>query len=190
MSTLTIVLLVIALVLTAAFVALYFFTKRMEKKQDAQREQMDAMAQSMSMLIIDKKRMRLKDSGLPQTVIDQSPKILRRSKVPIVKAKIGPRVMTLMCDEAIFDQVPVKKEVKAVDQRYLYHRRKGTARYSRYHRAEKERASGHARRRKHWQHAAARTNNVFSENTGCPRCSGGVSCIGYHFSKREKKEDI
>lgn len=58
MSTLTIVLLVIALVLTAAFVALYFFTKRMEKKQDAQREQMDAMAQSMSMLIIDKKRMR------------------------------------------------------------------------------------------------------------------------------------
>lgn len=114
MSTLTIVLLVIALVLTAAFVALYFFTKRMAKKQDAQREQMDAMAQSMSMLIIDKKRMRLKDSGLPQTVIDQSPKILRRSKVPIVKAKIGPRVMTLMCDEAIFDQVPVKKEVKAV----------------------------------------------------------------------------
>ena len=114
MSTLTIVLLVIALVLTAAFVALYFFTKRMEKKQDAQREQMDAMAQSMSMLIIDKKRMRLKDSGLPQTVIDQSPKILRRSKVPIVKAKIGPRVMTLMCDEAFFDQVPVKKEVKAV----------------------------------------------------------------------------
>ena len=114
MSTLTIVLLVIALVLTAAFVALYFFTKRMEKKQDAQREQMDAMAQSMSMLIIDKKRMRLKDSGLPQTVIDQSPKILRRSKVPIVKAKIGPRVMTLMFDEAIFDQVPVKKEVKAV----------------------------------------------------------------------------
>lgn len=114
MSTLTIVLLVIALVLTAAFVALYFFTKRMEKKQDAQREQMDAMAQSMSMLVIDKKRMRLKDSGLPQTVIDQSPKILRRSKVPIVKAKIGPRVMTLMCDEAIFDQVPVKKEVKAV----------------------------------------------------------------------------
>ena len=114
MSTLTIVLLVIALVLTAAFVALYFFTKRMEKKQDAQREQMDAMAQSMSMLIIDKKRMRLTDSGLPQTVIDQSPKILRRSKVPIVKAKIGPRVMTLMCDEAIFDQVPVKKEVKAV----------------------------------------------------------------------------
>ena len=114
MSTFTIVLLVIALVLTAAFVALYFFTKRMEKKQDAQREQMAAMAQSMSMLIIDKKRMRLKDSGLPQTVIDQSPKILRRSKVPIVKAKIGPRVMTLMCDEAIFDQVPVKKEVKAV----------------------------------------------------------------------------
>lgn len=114
MNTFTIVLLVITIVLLAAFIALYFFTKRMEKKQDEQRAQMDAMAQSMTMLIIDKKRMRLKDSGLPQAVIDQTPKMLRRSKVCVVKAKIGPRMMTLMCDEAIFDQVPVKKEVKAI----------------------------------------------------------------------------
>jgi hypothetical protein len=34
--------------------------------------------------------------------------------VPIVKAKIGPKIMTLMCDDKIFDLIPVKKEVKAV----------------------------------------------------------------------------
>ena len=113
MSTLTIVLLVIALVLTAAFVALYFFTKRMEKKQDAQREQMDAMAQSMSMLIIDKKKLPVKKSGLPQMVIDQTPWYLRRSKMPIVKAKVGPKIMTLMCDAQVYPLIPVKKEVKA-----------------------------------------------------------------------------
>ena len=114
MNTFTIVLFVIALVLLAAFIAMYFFTKRMEKKQDEQRAQMDAMAQSMTMLIIDKKKIRLKDSGLPQAVIEQTPKFLRRSKVAIVKAKVGPRMMTLMCDDAIFEQVPVKKEVKAI----------------------------------------------------------------------------
>lgn len=57
--------------------------------------------------------MRLKDSGLPQMVIDQTPKLMRRTKMPVVKAKVGPRIMTLICDAAIFDQIPVKKEVKA-----------------------------------------------------------------------------
>ena len=40
--------------------------------------------------------------------------MLRRSKLPIVKAKVGPRVMSFICDAAIFDTVPIKKEVKAV----------------------------------------------------------------------------
>ena len=43
----------------------------------------------------------------------RAPKMLRRSKLPIVKAKVGPKVMTLICDGQIFDSVPVKKEVKA-----------------------------------------------------------------------------
>ena len=74
----------------------------------------DAMNWETEMLIIDKKKMRLKDSGLPAVVIEQSPKMLRRSKLPIVKAKIGPKVMTLICDASIYDSIPVKKEVKAV----------------------------------------------------------------------------
>ena len=46
-------------------------------------------------------------------VIDQTPKLMRRSKLPIVKAKIGPKIMTLVADESIYDLIPVKKEVKA-----------------------------------------------------------------------------
>ena len=57
--------------------------------------------------------MRINESGLPQAVIDQTPKLMRRSKLPIVKAKVGPRVMTLIADEAVFELIPVKKEVKA-----------------------------------------------------------------------------
>ena len=113
MSTVTIVLLVILVILIAALVALYFFGKKAQKKQDEQQAQIQANKQTVSMLIIDKKRMPLKDSGLPQMVIDQTPKMMRRAKLPIVKAKVGPRIMTLICDAAIFDQIPVKKEVKA-----------------------------------------------------------------------------
>ena len=74
---------------------------------------MAAVAQTITMLVIDKKMMKLKDSGLPQTVIEQTPKYMRWSKLPIVKAKIGPKIMTLIADESIFAEIPVKKEVKA-----------------------------------------------------------------------------
>lgn len=113
MSTLSIVLLVILVVLIIAVVVLYFLGKKAQTKQAEQQQQMEAMKQSVSMLIIDKKRMKIKDSGLPQTVIDQTPKLMRSSKLPIVKAKIGPQIMSLVCDEKIFDKVPLKKEVKA-----------------------------------------------------------------------------
>lgn len=114
MSTGTIVLIVILVILAAALVALYFFGKKMQKKQEEQQQQIDAYKQTVSMLVIDKKRMRMKESGLPQAVIDQTPKLMRRSKLPIVKAKVGPQIVSLVADEKIFDDIPVKKEMKAV----------------------------------------------------------------------------
>lgn len=113
MSTLGIALLVIAIVLLVAMVVLFFLGKRAEKKKEEQDAQIAAASQTVSMLIIDKKRMPLKDAGLPQQIIEQTPKLMRRSKLPIVKAKVGPKVMTLIADEKIFDEIPIKKEVRA-----------------------------------------------------------------------------
>ena len=107
------ILLIILIILVIGLVVLYFLGKKAQKKQEAQQEQMEAAKQTISMLIIDKKRLPIKQSGLPQMVIDQTPKLMRRSKLPIVKAKIGPKIMTLVADEAIFDLIPVKKEIKA-----------------------------------------------------------------------------
>jgi len=83
------------------------------RKQEAQQVQIEESKQVISMLIIDKKRMKLKDANLPKIVVDQTPRYLRNSKLPIVKAKVGPKVMTLIADAKIFDQIPVKAEVKA-----------------------------------------------------------------------------
>lgn len=113
MSTLTIVLLVILAVLIIGLIVLYFLGKKAQKKKEEQDAQLAAAAQTVSMLIIDKKRMRITESGLPQVVIDQTPKLMRRSKLPIVKAKVGPKISILIADEKIFDLIPVKKEVKA-----------------------------------------------------------------------------
>ena len=113
MSPVTIVLLVILAVLIIGLIVLYFLGKKAQKKKAEQDEQLAAAAQTVSMLVIDKKRMRITESGLPQVVIDQTPKMMRRTKLPIVKAKVGPKVMSLIADEAVFDYIPVKKEVKA-----------------------------------------------------------------------------
>ena len=114
MSPVAITLLVIVIVLAIIIAVLYFLGKKAQKKQAEQQELLDANKQTVSMLIIDKKRMKMKDAGLPQMVIDQTPKMMRGSKLPIIKAKVGPQIVSLICDEKIFDSVPVKKEVKAV----------------------------------------------------------------------------
>ena len=107
------ILAIVAIVLVVVMVVLYFLGKKMQKKQDESQAQMQAASQTATILVIDKKRMKLKDSGLPKMVLENTPKYLRGSKVPIVKAKIGPKVMSLIADESVFDYIPVKKEVKA-----------------------------------------------------------------------------
>lgn len=114
MSTGLMVLLIITGVLLVGVVVLYFVGRKMQKKQEASEEQMKAGAQPVSMLVIEKKRVRLKDAGFPQIVVDQTPKYLRRSKVPVVKAKIGPRTISMMCDEKAFNLIPEKREVKCI----------------------------------------------------------------------------
>ena len=113
LSSGVIIFIISIVVLIGIIAALYFFGKKAQKKQEAQKAQMEEYKQSVSMLIIDKKRMKIKESGLPQAVIDQTPKLMRNSKLPVVKAKVGPQIMTLIADEKIFEMIPVKKEVKA-----------------------------------------------------------------------------
>ena len=72
MNPVTIVLLVILVVMIIGLIVLYFLGRKAQKKKEEQDAQLAANAQTVTMLIIDKKRMRIKDSGLPQIVIDQS----------------------------------------------------------------------------------------------------------------------
>jgi len=113
MNTVTIVLLVIAVILVAAVIALYFLGKRAEKKQAEQQEMMAANSQTINLFVIDKKKMKLKEAGLPKIVEEQTPKYMRRFKLPVIKAKAGPRVMTFICDDKVYPQILPKQEIKA-----------------------------------------------------------------------------
>ena len=114
MSRVTIVLLIILVILVGVLIALYFIGKRLQARQEQSDEQIQAMKQPMTLLVIDKKRLKLKESGLPDQVIQQTPWYAKRSKVPVVKAKVGPQFINFICDEKIFDSIPVKKQIKAM----------------------------------------------------------------------------
>ncbi|MBQ2746044.1 MAG: hypothetical protein IJF37_10590 [Lachnospiraceae bacterium] len=113
MNTFWIVLLIILAVVVVAFIALYFVGKRLQKKQDASQAQIDAAAQTMTFFVIDKKKTKLTEAGLPKVVTEQTPKYLRRAKLPIIKVKVGPRVMSLICDAKVYETLAPKQEVKA-----------------------------------------------------------------------------
>lgn len=114
-STVLTVLIVIALILAALMVFMYFYGRKLSRQQAEQQPIIDANTQDISMLIIDKKQLSIDEAiaaGLPSEIKGQTPFYLRWQKLPVVKAKIGPRMMTLIADPKVFEVLPMKKECK------------------------------------------------------------------------------
>lgn len=107
------VLLIIGAVFLVLAIVFYFVGKRAQKKQEESQAQLEAVKQTVSMLVIDKGKIKFRDAGFPAIVVEKTPKRYHRMKTPVVKAKVGPKIMTFMCDADIYDVIPVKKEVKA-----------------------------------------------------------------------------
>lgn len=108
------IMIIVIVVALALMFVLYRVGDKLQKKQSAQREQMVEAAQPMNMLIIDKKMLPMKDAGLPKMVMEQTPKRYQKAKLPIAKVKVGPQIMNMICDDAIFDELPTRGEVKAM----------------------------------------------------------------------------
>lgn len=99
-------------VLALIFAALYFFGKRASKKQMESQALIDQNRQFINAYIIDKKQAKAKDANFPQSVMDQMPKRMRFMKLPLVKVKAGPQIVTMICDKPVFEALPVKKNVR------------------------------------------------------------------------------
>ena len=107
------IILIVLGVILLIFIVMMIVGSRLQKKQAQSQASIEAASQVLSMLIIDKKRMKLCDANLPKVVTDQVPKYMQKAKMPLVKAKIGPKVMTLIADVSVYDMIPVKTEIKA-----------------------------------------------------------------------------
>ncbi|GKX28523.1 hypothetical protein SH1V18_10030 [Vallitalea longa] len=113
------ILLLVLGIIAVILVILYFVGRKLQGKADNQQTMIDQNKVTTSILVIDKKKQKVKDSNLPKVVQDQIPKYIRFRKLPMVKAKIGPKITTLLCDDKVFKALPVKRMVK-VDLAGMY----------------------------------------------------------------------
>ena len=117
-NVLQIVLIVLA-VIAVILVILYFVGSKLQAKQVNTEKAMKQMSMVVSLLVLSKDKLHIKDSGLMKQVQDAIPAYMRWRKFPIVKARIikanvagGAQVMSFICDPKVFKIMPVKTEVK------------------------------------------------------------------------------
>ena len=101
----------IVALLIAALVFIVIKGKKLQDQQVEAQKQMDAVRQTITMLIIDKQKKKMTESGLPEAAIQAAPKYARRLKIPVVKAKVQNQVRILIADAKVYDILPVKKTV-------------------------------------------------------------------------------
>ena len=113
------IVLIVLGVIAVILVILYFLGSKLQTKQANANKTMQQMSMVVSLLVIDKQKLRVKDSGLMKQVQDAIPAYIRWRKFPIVKARVikaniagGAQVMSFICDPKVFKIIPVKTEVK------------------------------------------------------------------------------
>jgi hypothetical protein len=103
---------ILAIILIILGVVIFFIRKKFKTKMNDQQSLVDQHKVTTTILVLEKRKDKVQNANMPKSVIEQIPKIYKIKKVPIVKAKIGPQVMDLLCDEEIFDKLPNKKSVQ------------------------------------------------------------------------------
>lgn len=99
--------------------ALFFLNRWVSKKSVEQRSVIEKTKQQASIFVIDKTHDKAQNVTLPKSVTENMPKATKLMKMYFVKAKVGPQIVTLMCDKKAFLALEPKKTYK-VDLAGMY----------------------------------------------------------------------
>lgn len=107
-DTILIIMVIVALI----FVGMYFLNKRGMKRMVQAQDFIDMNRMTVQIFVIDKRKEKPSANNLPKAVFEQMPKTAKMRKTNLVRAKVGPQIVTLMCDNPVYDVLPVKKNIK------------------------------------------------------------------------------
>lgn len=103
---------IVIAVVAVALVGLYFWGNKLQKKYNDQQELINQNKQAVTIFVIDKKKDHVTNLKLPKQMKDQLPWMYKKRKMPVIIAKIGPQIQTLMCDQKVYNSIPTKKQIK------------------------------------------------------------------------------
>ena len=98
---------IVAVVVIAG--ALYLLNRWAAKRMSTQQDMVEKTKQSASIYVIDKKHDKAANVHLPKAVQDSMPRTAKIMKMYFIKAKIGPQIVTLMCEKSVYNALDVKK---------------------------------------------------------------------------------
>ncbi len=113
------VLIIVLVVVVLLCAGMYYLNKRGMKKMIQAQDFIEQNRTTVQIFVIDKRQERPSASNMPKAVYEQMPKSARMRKTNLIRAKVGPQIVTLMCDKPVYQVLPVKKNVK-VDLAGMY----------------------------------------------------------------------
>ncbi|GFI61628.1 hypothetical protein IMSAG049_00788 [Clostridiales bacterium] len=106
------ILIIIMVVLVIAIFVLYKLSSRNYRKSIEADEFIKANKQTASIYVIDKKYEKPTEKDLGKQIFEQLNNSAKRHKLCMVKAKVGPQIVTLITDKNLYDVLTPKKTVK------------------------------------------------------------------------------
>jgi len=103
------IILIVVLVLGGIVAGLYFLNRWASRRVTQQQDMVEKTKQTASIYVIDMKRDKAANVHLPKMVMDNLPRTAKLMKMYFVKAKVGPQIVTLMCEKTVFNALDVKK---------------------------------------------------------------------------------
>ena len=106
------IVLIVFAVIVALGIGLFFLNRWANKRYSQQQDMVQKNKQAAEIYVIDMKRGKAEEANLPKAVTENLPRTAKFMKMNFVKAKVGPQIVTLMCDKSIYSALRVKEKFK------------------------------------------------------------------------------
>ena len=106
------ILIIVSIILAVAVCVIFYVGKKNYAKNIEAQSFINQYKMVTPILVIDKRYEKPSEQNLPKNIYEKLNKTAKLRKMPIVQAKVGPQITTLLCDKNIYDNLAVKKTVK------------------------------------------------------------------------------
>ncbi len=106
------IVIIISVIVVIIIALMYHFGKKNYAKNLEAQSFINQYKTVTPILVIDKRLEKPSPQNLPKYIYEKLPKTAHIRKMPIVKAKVGPQITTLLCDKNVYDVLPDKKTIK------------------------------------------------------------------------------